>query len=421
MSEKKANMEVKPRKISDYFKILGPGVIISAIVIGPGSVTTLSSMGAAYSYSTIWLVVVSCIASYFYQEGANRIVINKGDTVLGAIQKNISPTVSKIMFVLVYLMTLFYQAGNFIGAGMAMNYLIPQLSIIAWAVVLIIVALVAVFLKKDHLLDGFTKFLVMMMVIAFLITAFASNPDWGQVVSEGFSFRIPGGNWGMALALMGTTITTDIPLALSVLNKERYSTKCGELYEYTNKEKTKCAKIDLVSSLIITALISSAVMICSATVLYPKGITVSSAGDMAMQLTPFLGKFAGVLFSVGLWAAAFSSGAYRIKLMAQYYGDAFAKESDEGVTEKKVLQLLAGLIPLVVLLIFNGNPVQLILIAQTASGILLPVITIALGFLLNKKSYMKEHTNTVFQNIAFVLMAALTLSLAVRTFISIFS
>ena len=42
--------EAKKPSAMDYLKAVGPAIVISAVVVGPGSVTTASSMGASYGY-----------------------------------------------------------------------------------------------------------------------------------------------------------------------------------------------------------------------------------------------------------------------------------------------------------------------------------------------------------------------------------
>lgn len=412
----------KSAGLMDYIKTMGPALIVSALVVGPGSVTTASSMGASYRYVGVWLVIFACLASYFYQETALRIVIHKENTVLGAVREAVNPGLSKLCFILAYIMTICAQAGNFIGAGMAMNYFVPQLSTVTWASLIVVLALALVFTGKDGLMENFTKILILIMVVSFVITAFASKPDVGLVLSEGFSFQIPGGQWMLALALVGTTMVADTPLALSTLNREKYCV--GELAGLSKKEKTSRAKFDLIVSLVVTGCITMAILICSATVLNPKGITVSTAADMAIQLTPVLGQYAGILFSLGLWAAAFSSGIYRINLMPRYYRDAWdLNEATDAKTKKTsaLIQLMAGVIPFFILVIWGSNPVTLVILAQTVVGILLPIITIVLLVLMNNKKYLGDKANNIPQNIALFITAAVTLAMTARTFINLFA
>lgn len=403
----------------ETLKIIGPGVIVAAVVVGPGSVTTASSTGAGYGYTGLWLIILACIFSYFYQEAAIRITMYKEHTFFEAIRLHISPSISKALFVLVYVVMLIAQASNFIGAGMAMNYFVPQLSITAWAGVLIVLAIIIVLLNKENILDNFTKILVFLMVLAFVITAVVAQPNMSELTREGFSFKIPGGDWMLALGLFSTTMVPDTPLASSVLNKERYFLADTNEAKLPRNEKMRRAKLDLGFGLVITGLITASILICSAAVLHPQGLTVNSAADMAMQLTPLLGSYAGILFSLGLWAAAFSSGAYRIRLMADYFNFAWGYEKEKPVKLNRVISIFAGIVPLILSVVFGGAPVALVVFAQATLGILLPIITLILWVLVNNKKYMEEATNNIFQNVMFAILFVITLSLAVRTFINI--
>ena len=211
----------------------------------------------------------------------------------------------------------------------------------------------------------------------------------------------------------------DTPLAVSVLNKEKYFQADTPESRLTKERKLKRAKIDLIAGLIVTGLITASILICSATVLHPQGLTVGSAADMAIQLTPLLGRYAGVLFSLGLWAAAFSSGAYRMRLMADYFNFAWGYETEKPVKLNRTISVLAGAIPLLLTVIFGGAPIPLIIFSQAVLGILLPIITVLLWILLNKKKFMGEMCNSILNNIIFGVLFLITTSLAFRTFINI--
>ena len=63
--EKKENSQVtsvsKTLGIVRIFRLIGPGIIIAASIIGPGTVTTTSSTGAQYGYLLLWCCSVSAI------------------------------------------------------------------------------------------------------------------------------------------------------------------------------------------------------------------------------------------------------------------------------------------------------------------------------------------------------------------------
>src|SRR5690625_6021931 len=64
---------------------------------------------------------------------------------------------------------------------------------------------------------------------------------------------------------------------------------------------------------------------------------------MAAQLTPILGTYAGILFSLGLWAAAFSSGVYQITLASRFLNEAIGKEIDVKAPRSRIVMVLASL------------------------------------------------------------------------------
>ncbi len=399
--------------------MLGPAIVIAAAVIGPGSVTTLSSMGALYGYEPLWIVVCACFASYFYQEPAIRITCTQGLAVLDVVRLRYSATAAKILFVMLLFGTLIFQAGNFIGAAMAMNFFIPQLSITAWTAIMILMGLAMALASKYELIESFTKVLVLLMVLSFAITAIWSGPSIGDLVSQGFSFKIPGGNWVLVLALLGTTMVPDIPVSLSALYKNKFCQN-DENAKIPTDEKIILARTDLRVSMVVTGLISIAILLCSATVLKPQGVLVKSAVDMAQQLTPLLGRYAGILFSLGLWAAAFSSGLFRMQLMPMLFNQAWGYEENLKTIKSRILILLTGFIPLSIVFLYGSAPVQLIITAQAINGMLLPIICFTIWKISKDKNFLMSYANSQSRNIIFSLLFFITLMLALRVFLSIF-
>lgn len=403
-------------KLKDYLKAIGPAAVIAAVVIGPGSVTTGSSMGAKFGYEPLWIIVLACIFSYFYQEPAIRITLTKNISLMEAVKERISPTIAKILYIMVLFGTIAFQAGNFIGASMAMNFFVPQVSLVGWTTTMAVLGLLMSWRSAYNSLENITRILIGLMVAAFVITAIASGPSITDIAVNGFSFKIPGGNWLMVLALLSTTMVPDIPLSLSALIKEKY---CNTNNTISLKSKTRFAKVDLTVSLLITALITLAIIICSATILHPQGITISSAADMALQLTPLLGRYAGILFSLGLWAAGFSSGLFRMSLMAMLFNQSFGYEVDLKAKRSRIIMLLTSIIPIIIVIIFGSAPVQLIVTAQALNGILLPVICGIVWKLSNDKEFLGENVNSKLRNIIVGILMILTTLLAIRVFINI--
>lgn len=404
----------------DYMKAIGPALVISAVVIGPGSITTTSTMGANYGYRMLWVVVLASIAAFFYQLPAIRVTFNTGNSIMESVYVKYGKKVSVPFFGMMLFGTCVFQASNFIGAAMAMNYLVPNISILAWTIIMTLLGGILVWGGKYGMLEDFTKVLVFLMVVSFLFTAIASKPSPAEIMTTGFRFEIPESNWFLVLAIVATTMTPDIPISLSALYKNKYEIpeNPAENPKLIDRFK-KLSKIDLIVGSVITALISSAVVICAATNLNPLGITVNSASDMAGQLTPILGKYAGILFSLGLWAAAFSSGMFRIELMPLLYNQASGQEADMKATRSRGLMLLTCAVPIVIVVLFGSAPASLIITAQAINGVLLPFICGMCWKISSDKTYLGENANPKWFNIVYGIIFVVTCFLSLRTFLSL--
>ena len=402
-----------------YLKAIGPAIVISAVVVGPGSVTTASQMGANYGYQLLWVVVLAALAAFFYQLPALRMAISKECTILEAVRLRFGKVWSLILYFCIMFGALIFQAGNFTGAAMAMNYFVPQIPLVAWCAIMILIAFTLVWIGRYNILEDFTKVLVILMVVAFVITAFGSGPDPAAIASEGFSFKVPNGDYFLVLAMLATTMVPDIPVSLSALHKQRYFKKGSFEASLPKENKLKLARFDLVFGSIVTALITSSIVICSATNLNPLGITVNNASHMAQQLTPILGRYAGILFSLGLWAAAFSSGLFRIELLPMLYNQATGQEEDMKAPRSRLFMILGAGVPLVFVLLFGSSPAELVVMAQALNGLLLPIICAIIWRITADKKFMGEDANKMWLNAIFAVVQVVTILLAVRVFINL--
>lgn len=411
MSSKPSDSNVK-LTWKDYMKAMGPGAIIAAAIIGPGSVTTASVQGATYEYQALWIIILSCIVAYFFQEPAVRITLTKNKTVLDGIREYY-PWAAKFLYLAILTGGIAFQSGNFSGAGMALTYFFPNTSITFWAVTMSAAALIVAWFGVYKILENINQVLIIMMVVAFVITALFSGPDIGHLVTQGFSFKIPGNNYWLVLALLATTVPPNVIMALSYFLKKKHNSVC-------NEKTLKLALFDLRFSMIVTALITSAIVICAGTTIFPLGIEIKSAADMAQQLTPLLGRYAGVLFALGLWAAAFSSGLYHITLQPALFNIAFGYSEDVKALRSRILMLITSVTPVVIVAVFKAMPVSIILTAQAINGLALPLIVFFCWRLCNNKEFMGDKVNNARQNLIYGVIFVLTLILAVRVFLSMF-
>ena len=399
--------------LKDYIKAMGPGAIMSAAIIGPGTVTTASQQGALYGFTSLWILLVACVIAYFFQEPAMRISIGCKESVMVGVREHLSPGVAKFLWIVIFVGSIAFQAGNLSGASMALEYFVPGTSNLMWAVVMSLLAFIIVMLNRYKVIENVNQVLILMMVFAFVLTAFTSGPDIGDLVTEGFSFKIPGGNAVLAVSLLATTVTPNLVLGYSAFLRKKYADS------QTPARDIKLAKADLGLNMFVTFLITGSIIVCSATVIHPTGKEITSAADMATQLVPLLGRFAGILFSIGLWAAAISSVLYHVSIHNTLFPTAFHVDEDPKAKHNLAVVAAVVLIPVILIAFLGQSPVQLIIAAQALNGIALPMVCVICWILCNKKDLLGTYANNLRQNIVMGCVTVLTTIFALNALITV--
>lgn len=296
---------------------------------------------------------------------------------------------------------------------MALVYFMPGTTFAMWAITMSVAAFIIVWFNKYKLLENLNQLFIVMMVLAFFITAFSSGPSIGTLFTEGFNMKIPGGNATLALGLLATTVTPNLILGYSSFLRKKYP----KVENATKLLSTN--RFDLGLNMFITFLITGAIVICAAATLRPMGIKIKSAADMAIQLTPVLGRFAGIFFSLGLWAAAFSSVLYQITLHNMLLPKAFNLSDDPKAKHNVFITCLVVLVPIAIVILAGSSPVSLIITAQALNGIALPIVFIVSWILCNKKDFLGKYANTLRQNIIFGIVTFCTLAFAINALIGV--
>ena len=72
-------------KLRDVFKAVGPGFIIAAVVLGPGSITVASKIGSVYGYQLLWVIVIAGIGMAMFTTMSARFGVSHDESILQSI------------------------------------------------------------------------------------------------------------------------------------------------------------------------------------------------------------------------------------------------------------------------------------------------------------------------------------------------
>lgn len=378
-------------KVINIIKALGPGMVITASFIGPGTVTTMTRAGAGFGYSLIWAVLFSVIATIVIQEMIIRLALVTRQGLGEAISNLFAGGIGKFLAIWVSMVAVAvgcaaYISGDLLGTSLGLSHLTGISTNIIAPVVGIIIFMIGLS-GSYKLIEKLLIFLMIIMGITFITTMVVSNPNWGEIFSGAFVPGIPDGSIIMIIALIGTTV---VPY-----NFFLHATAVHE--RFGGMRELNLARWDTVVSITIGGIISAAILISAASLIY--GQEVNNVVQLAAPLETILGDFwAPIFISIGLFAAGFSS-AVASPLGAAATVSSFFKW--EGGMKNPKFKAVFGIVILigVVTSAIGFEPLEVILVAQALNGIILPIIAILIFVIINKRALMGRQVNTWKTNI----------------------
>ena len=401
-----------------FLENIGPGPLVAAAFIGPGTVTLCTLAGVAFGFQLLWAIILSIGASIVLQGMAVRIGIIGRKSIIEVVREEIEiPWARTFVLILIFGAIMIgntaYEAGNISGAALGLETLIGsfsfQSSVINLKLYPILIGLIAatlLWIGKYKLLERSLIFLVVIMSLSFLVTAIATRPSLAQIFSGLFRFSTPKSSLLSIIGLVGTTI---VPYNL-FLHTELVREK------WVSKADLPFAIKDMLIALTLGGLISMSIIITAAGV---EATTINNAADLALGLAPIFGDGAKYLLSIGLFAAGITSSITAPLAAAYVVCGCFGRSTD--LTSRSFRRSWAIVILFGMLLASTGLKFILIIqFAQIANGILLPIITAILLWIMNKASWLGKSKNNWYQNLFGFLIAIISLFLSVRTLGSVF-
>lgn len=365
-------------------KALGPGMIITASFIGPGTVTTMAQSGAGFGYSLLWAVVFSVIATIVVQEMIIRLSLVTREGLGEAIQSLLQHKVGKFILVWFILIVVTlgcaaYISGDLIGTSLGAAYLLHLPKHVVAPIIGIIILLIGVLGNYDFL----EKVMIVLMVIMgliFITTMILVQPDVGAIFKGALVPTVPNGSMLTVIALIGTTV---VPYNFFI-----HSTAVHERFH--SIKALRFARWDTVLSITIGGIISAAILISAATLI--RGEEVSSVIQLARPLEPILGQAAPYAMSIGLFAAGLSSA------LASPTGAAATISSllgwKGGMSSKKYKTVFACIIIVGIISSALGfEPLQVVLVAQALNGMILPIVAIVIFIIVNRRGLLGDYVN----------------------------
>ena len=402
------------RKILVFLSVLGPGIITANVDNDAGGIATYSVAGAHFGYSLLWTLIPITIALIVVQEMVARMGVVTGKTLADLIRENFGVKATFFLMLSLLLADMGNTVAEFAGWASSMEIFgvskYVSVPIGAFAVWLLVVKGTYRFVERIFLI-ACTVFLT------YVVSAYLVHPPWGQImldtVKPSFEFKVP-----YLLMLIGVVGTTIAPWM-------QFYLQSAVVEKNIKVENYGASRMDVIVGCIMTDAIAFFIIVSCAATMYVSGIKITDAKDAAVALAPLAGKYASILFAIGLANASLFAASILPLATAYYVCEGMGWESgvDKNFkTAPQFMWLYTGIIAIgaLIILIPNAPLIPIMLISQVVNGVMLPFVLIFMLLLINNKGIMGDFTNSKTFNIiawaTVVIMIVLTLVLVVTSF-----
>jgi Mn2+/Fe2+ NRAMP family transporter len=364
-------------RLLSFLAVLGPGFITANIDNDPGGILTYSQAGAKFGYQLLWTLIPTTVALIVVQEMAARMGAVTGKGLSDLIREEFGLRATFFTMLVLGIADFFNIVSEFAGLASGMGIF----GVSKYIVVPIGAALVWTLIVRGRY---------------YPVSAFFAKPDWDLALKQTLLPTLSANPdyLIMIVGLIGTTITPWMQFYLQAAVVEK---------GVDTRHYALC-RLDVILGCIVTDVIAFFIVVaCGATIYHTDHPEITDVAQAAVALAPVAGKFAALLFAVGLVNASLLSAAI-LPLATSYNiceGLGFESGLDKRFSEAPIFYWLYTL------LVFGGAAVVLIprlpllkfiLFSQVANGILLPFVIVYMLLLVNRPRLMGSFKNKPWQN-----------------------
>lgn len=388
---------------------LGPGLVLTASVVGSGELVATTLLGAKVGFVAMWVILVSCLVKVSLQLQFGRHTIQSGETCLAAFNKMPGLKLRGVHWTVWFWLAVqplkLMQVGGIVGGvGILMNMVVPALSVAAWCWIAAASAAMIVSRGRYRLVER----VCVAMIVAFTATTVASviSLQWtkyavtGGDLWDGLKFTLPAGAITVAFSAFGLTGVggDEIMMYTYWLIEKGYAAKTGRrdpndpVWAARAHLWIRIMYLDAFLSMAVYTTVTAAFYLLGAAVLHarseaPKGY--ETVATLANMYTESLGPWAWGVFMTGAFFVLFSTVISALAAWTRIFSDALGLlgvlDFSNLAARRRMIFVLAWAFPLAWATLFltvgQREPVWMITLGGLATAsILLVVIVGAIHF-----------------------------------------
>ncbi|MFL5426498.1 MAG: Nramp family divalent metal transporter [Myxococcales bacterium] len=375
-------------RLAAALAVIGPGMITANVDNDAGGIATYSQAGADFGYSLLWTLIPITLALILVQEMCARMAVVTGKGLSDLVRERFGVKITFFIMLALLVANIGNTMAEFSGVAQSLEIFgIPK-----YASVPVVAAVVWLLVLHGSARIVERVFLVACLVyVAYLVAGFLAHPDWHEVARGALvpTLQLNGAALTMVVTLVGTTIAPWMQFYLqSAIVEKRIS-----LDDYP------LSRLDVVLGCIVTDVVAFFIVLACGATIFKTGGHIENAKDAAVALGPLAGKWASALFAFGLFNASLFAACILPLSTSYYLCEAFGWES--GIDKRRhdapqfyflyevIVVLGAGLV------LIPGLPLlKIMLLSQTANGVLLPFILVFMLLLARDERLMGRYRNS---------------------------
>jgi NRAMP (natural resistance-associated macrophage protein)-like metal ion transporter len=416
--------QLPPHPLRRIAKALGPGVVTGAADDDPSGVATYSVAGAQLGTMLLWTALVTWPLMAAVQMTCARIGMVTGRGLAGALRRKFSKRTLVAAAVALLLANTINIAADLSGmadaaemlTGINSHYFVVLFGVgISWAIIRFRYYQIAAILKW-----------LALVLFAYVIAAIHIGPDWGRVARDAFLPSVPAGRagWATLVAILGTTISPYLfywQASQEVEEEKAMGRRMLPKRERATPTEIFDRGVDVGIGTAFSNLVMFAIILTTAMTLHRHGLTnIETSKEVAQALRPLAGRFAEVLYTVGLVGV----GLLAIPTLSGSAAYAFAETFGwkQGLDQKltgaryfyavMTLSTAAG----VVLDFADVNPVKALYWSAVLNGLLAPFLLIGILAVASDRKIMKGQPSSRLARAAILVTTLLMFGAAIGMF-----
>ncbi len=397
----------------DFFKYIGPGLLVTVGFIDPGNWASNIAAGSDFGYSLLWMVTLSTVMLIVLQHNVAHLGIVTGKCLSEAVTEKFPKKLGKGVLTTAMLASVSTSLAEILGAAIALEMLF-HIPLKIGAVLATVLIGFMIYSNSYHKIEKWIICFVSIIGFSFLYELFLAPIDWKEAAVSWVTPAFPEGSMLIIMSVLGAVV---MPHNL-FLHSEIIQSRQWNLHnDAVIKKQLKYEFGDTMFSMVIGWAINSAMILLAASTFFAQKIPVEELQQAQSMLTPLLGNGAGVVFAIALLFAGISSsvtsGMAGGTIFAGMFGEPYDikdKHSRLGVAISLLLALL--------IIMFISDPFQGLIYSQMILSIQLPVTIFTQIYLTSNKQLMGKYANGRFLNATLLFIGSIVTYLNIRLLMS---